>query len=321
MRDGRRAHVAEQRARAQRGVGDAAPFCVRQADEAHGPRAAKFALQLRSDGACHFGRAERGGEQQTHPFRHERAGGGVMARARRGGEAEVDRIIQCRLHRSSERRELQRHACGGGLVAAGAPCAGRGIAGWIRVEPVAPDLQLVLPRRLAFGSHAACDLESQLEEAFRRAIVLRAERTRVHVHIPFHELEPLRCGDHLDGGDEWEVGDRAVAGGEVDDVAPRRHLPRDRLEVVPRRVHEAVPRALHAAAVRQLAPLAAAHGRQPLAVLEHMLEAHAGVALHRRPQRLERNVVQPAIHIPTGRIAFRRGAVRSGVASEAADRL
>ena len=92
-----------------------------------------------------------------------------------------------------------------------------------------------MPRKLALAALPGGDVEGELEG-------LRPERVhlhpvvvapRVHVHLVREELEPAGGGDELEGRDEREVGDRAVAGDEEDEVRAGGDLARDALEVVP----------------------------------------------------------------------------------------
>ena len=91
-------------------------------------------------------------------------------------------------------------------------------------------------------------------------------------------------------GNKREVGDRSVAGGEHDDGAATRHLPRHALDVIARRVHEVVPVALVL---------------NPLRILQHALQTRRLRLLHRRAQRLDRDVVQTAVEVAATRVRLR----------------
>ena len=161
-----------------------------------------------------------------------------------------------------------------------------------------------MSRELPLAPLPRGDVERELEG-------LRSERVhvhpvvvaaRVHVHLVREQLEPAGRGHELQGRDEREVGDRAVAGNEQDEVRPGGHLPRDALEVVPGAVHEVVA--------------GRAHG---LPVVDHVVEPDLGVLLAGRPERLEGDVVEPAEVVAPRRIALGGGAVVRGIPLEALD--
>ena len=67
------------------------------------------------------------------------------------------------------------------------------------------------------------------------------EAAGVEVHVAREQRVARGRRDDLERRHEGKVRHRAVACHEEDRVAARRDLPRDRLEVVPGRVHEVVP--------------------------------------------------------------------------------
>ena len=163
-----------------------------------------------------------------------------------------------------------------------------------------------MPRELALAALPRGDVERELEglrpECFHLHPVVVAPR--VHVHLVREQLEPAGGGHELQGRDEGEVRDRAVAGDEQDEVRAGGHLPRDALEIVTGAVHEVVA--------------GRAHG---LSVVDDVVETNLGVLLAGGPERLEGDVVEPAEVVAAGRISFRGSTVIRRVALEALDLL
>jgi len=112
----------------------------------------------------------------------------------------------------------------------------------------------------------------------------------------------LGGGDDLDGWNEREVGDGAIAGDEEDQVAAGRNLAADTLQVVAGAVHEVVA--------------AGGHG---LRIVEHSIEPYVWVLLHGGADGLKHDVVEAAIFVAAGRVALGRMAVPGGALLEAGD--
>ena len=131
----------------------------------------------------------------------------------------------------------------------------------IIIAPVAPDRDLrmrrPLPHTLLTARNAAqlrkgllCERSHGRRCEVRRVALRRrgselAEHRgavhatpRVHIHIAMQQSKPRRGGDDLHCRDQRVVRNRPVSSREDHDVAPRRDLPRRRLEIVPRAVEE-----------------------------------------------------------------------------------
>ena len=85
--------------------------------------------------------------------------------------------------------------------------------------PIAPNLELVVPRELAAGPRARRDAQCEVEEVCRALLCRLGRIARVNIHVLPHKLVPLGRGDDLNRRHEGEVGDRAVARAEVNQVA------------------------------------------------------------------------------------------------------
>ena len=159
---------------------------------------------------------------------------------------------------------------------------------------------------LPFAALARRDVERELEglraeRVHRHAVVVAAG---VHIHLVREQLEAPGGGHELEGRHEGEVGDRAVACDEQDEVGARRHLARDALQVVAGAVHEVVARL--------------AHGR---AVVDDVVEPDLRRLLAGGAERLQRDVVEPAKIVAARGVSFCRGPVVRRVALEVLDLL
>ena len=157
--------------------------------------------------------------------------------------------------------------------------------------PVAPDGDLgvagaLSDRPLARGGPER-PLEGLAAELFHRGAV--EVGAGVHVHVLGEQLVAARGGDELYRRDEGEVGDRAVAGGEEDHVRARGDLSGDALQVVAGAVHEVEAALVH-----------------PLGVLDHAVDPHVGVLLHRGADGLDGDVVEPAVVVAPRRVVLGR---------------
>ena len=112
---------------------------------------------------------------------------------------------------------------------------------------------------------------------------------RVHVHFSGEHFESLRGRYDLDRRYEREIRDGTVPGHEKDEVAARRHLSRDTFQVITGAVHEIVTGVLHADAV-----------------VYGVVEAHVRMALVRRADGLEHDVVDAPELVPARRVGVYR---------------
>ena len=86
------------------------------------------------------------------------------------------------------------------------------------------------------GLHHA--FEKVASEVFHAVSFL--EPSGVEVHILLQEFHARGGGHDFDGRDEWKIGDASVSGDEENHVATAGGLPRNRLYVVPRRIHKEI---------------------------------------------------------------------------------
>ena len=251
-------------------AGHAATLGVRQRHEArHAAVAGEGGVELVGDQAGDLAGAQAGGQQQP-----DLVGGDTVGSAH-GLEG------PCRGYRRAGDR--QRRAVGQrGLLQVFEICG-------VDLPPVAPQRHLRVPCPLALGAGAGGRCHGEVEHLLAQLIHRRAVLVGpgVHVHVSLQHVEALAGGDHLEGRHEGEVGDGAVAGDEEDHVGARRHLPGDALQIVAGAVHEVVARLQHA-----------------LAVVDDVIQAHLGVALHGGAEGFEDDVVQAAEHVAAGRVAL-----------------
>lgn len=130
-------------------------------------------------------------------------------------------------------------------------------------------------------------------------VPLRSRQQLQRLRVKEPSLRPIRDnrGYRLLEGyrNEGEVGDRPVSRGKHDQIAAAGDLTGHTLDVVSRCVHKVIsPRFLADA----------------LGVLEHPLESRGLRLLHRRPEALQRDIVQTAVEIPAGRVRLAAHAVQ-----------
>ena len=172
------------------------------------------------------------------------------------------------------------------------------------LAPVAPQLRLRMPGLLALRPLARRGRDRQLEglvgeRRHRLAIEVAAG---VDVHLVLQQQVTLRRRGDLQRRHEREVGDRSVAGDEQHEVAARRHLAGDALEIVARAVHE----------------IEAGRGER-IGVVDDVIDRRPRILLVHRAERLQRDVVEAAQLVAAGRIALRRHAVPGQALLEALD--
>ena len=263
-----------------------AAFGVHERDEArHVAPRRRVRVEVLGDESGHLSRAEAGRHHERDLVRCEPAAGGHRVEGERQGRRRAHR------DRASVRS---------------GPAADLLQPFLSRPRPVAPNRDLGVPGELALAALPRSDVERELERlrperAHVHAVVVAP---RVHVHLVREQLEAPGGGHELERRHEGEVGDRAVAGDEQDEVRAGRDLPGDALQVVPGAVHEVVA--------------GRAHG---LRVVDDVVEPDLGVLLARGAERLERDVVEPAEVVSPGRVALRGGAVVRRVTLEALDLL
>ena len=209
---------------------------------------------------------------------------GDLPGAEARGQDQPD-LIGARPFRRGERREGghgERIAGVGWLASQGRACRRGGVlelgeVGEIGLPPVAPDRHLGVPGALADCSLPRRDPRGEGEGA--RAQLIHRDTVEVgpgiDIHVAREEIEAGGRRDDLEGRDEREVGDRAVAGDEVDHIGTGGDLAGDTLQVVAGAIHEVV-----------------AGSQRPLAVLDHVVEAHVGVLFRRRADRFQGDIVE-----------------------------
>ena len=257
---------------------EAAPLGVGEAQKARdpgrpprGPGVQALRRQPRD-----LGGTEAGGQHEAHPL-------GRVASVRSPEDRQRRRGRPRRAGRGHGERAPVRRDSG----------AQRGETGGVGLPPIAPQGNLRVPGPLALGPHPARRRQQQLETVRHHRIHrLTVQITPgVEVHLVPQQLVAPGRGRDLEGRNEREIGDRAVAGDEQDQVAAGPHLPRDPLQVIARPVHKREPRR------RQVA--------QRLCVLDQGVQPAARVLLVHRPERFERDIVQPAEPVAGRRVAFR----------------
>ena len=169
-------------------------------------------------------------------------------------------------------------------------------------RPVAPDGDLAVAGQLALGALAGGDPQRLVEhlagQRFHRLAVQIA--AGVHVHLARQQLVARCGGDELHRRHEREVGDRAVAGHEEDQVGTGGDLAGDALQIVAGAVHEVQPR----------------FGDRRR-VVDHAGQRHVRCLLGRRSDRLQGDVVQAAQLVAPRRVAGCRLPVARGPRLEA----
>ena len=170
--------------------------------------------------------------------------------------------------------------------------------------PIAPDLDLVVPGPLPHRALPAGDGNGEVQRTRAQLVQRRPVQVfaGVDIHVLLQQVE-ARGGRHdFDGRHEGEIGDGAVAGDEEDHIAAAGHLPGDAFQVVAGAVHK----------------IEAAAGHE-LAVFDDVMQRHIGMALGRRAQRLEIDIVKSAEFIAAGGIALGRLPVPADPLFEALD--
>src|SRR3712207_881996 len=172
--------------------------------------------------------------------------------------------------------------------------------------PVAPDLGLRVTRLLPDGTLPGGGPDGEVEGLASEVLHREAVEVGagVDVHLVREQVVAAGRGDHLDGGDEGEVGYGAVPRGEEDQLAPRGHLPGDALQVVAGAVHKVVAGLRHA-----------------LGVIDDVLDAHLRVFLGGGAYGLYGDVVEAAVVVPARGVALGGVAVPSNELLEPLDGL
>ena len=146
----------------------------------------------------------------------------------------------------------------------------------------------------ALGAAAAGGGEEEFE-VFRdegREVLAVEVAAGIDVHLVDEELVAPRGRGDLEGRHEREVGDGAVAGDEEEQVAAGGDLAGDALEVVARAVHEVEAGLCHR-----------------LGVIDHVVDAGAGIFLVRGAEGFEDDVVEAAKFVAGGGIGLGGDAV------------
>ena len=267
---------------------EAAAFGVGEGDEARdavGPAEVFFVEPLGGE-ARDLGGTKAGRQHEGDAF-----GGGTVV----GG---VDRERRRRKRVGVNALHPQRDAVGGGAGAEGGEARGVGLA------PVAPKGDLGMAGVFALGAAAAGGGEEEFE-VFRdegREVLAVEVAAGIDVHLVDEELVAPRGRGDLEGRHEREVGDGAVAGDEEEQVAAGGDLAGDALEVVARAVHEVE-----------------AGLRHRLGVIDHVVDAGAGIFLVCGAEGFEDDVVEAAKFVAGGGVGLGGDAVPREARGEGGD--
>ena len=139
-------------------------------------------------------------------------------------------------------------------------------------------------RALARG-HPQGALEQLLAQLIhRRAIQVSPG---IDVEIRSQQLVALRGSDDFDRRHKGEIGNGTITSNKEDSIAAAGHLPSNAFQVVTRTVHKVEPRPF-----------------ERLAVFNGVVQAHVWIALARRANGLERDIVQTAKFVAPRGIAL-----------------